>query len=57
MPSSGMPQSGHYADIARESESMLGCCWAIVRDGGPTLKQHWLTVQWVLQRYGQIKLC
>ena len=41
--------AGKYsADLARESEPMLGCCWAIVRHFGPTLKQHWLTIQWVL---------
>ena len=27
---------------------MLDCCWAIVRHAGSTLKQHWLTVQWLL---------
>ena len=27
------------ADPARESEPMLGCCWAIPRDVGPALKQ------------------
>ena len=34
--------------LCGESEPMLGCCWAIVRDVGPTFKQHWLPVQWVL---------
>ena len=24
---------------------MLGCCWAIIGDVGPTLKLHWLTVE------------
>ena len=26
----------YKADPARESEPILGCCWAIVRDVGPT---------------------
>ena len=30
---------------AKHVYRMLGCCWAIVRHVGSTLKQHWLAVQ------------
>ena len=39
------------ATPARESEQMLGCCWAIVRDIRPALKQHWLTIVVVVGNY------
>ena len=28
----------------RDSVPMLGLCWAIVEDGGPTLTQYWVNV-------------
>ena len=38
------------AQQARGVDPMLVYCWASVADGGPTLKQHWFNVSFLLGR-------
>ena len=43
--------SGGLTQSAKFTEPMLDQCWTIVRDAGPTLKQHWVSVWCFLVRW------
>ena len=35
---------GQHSQLTRDIQPVLAQCWASVKNGGPTLSQHWLNV-------------